>query len=167
MMNRRFASLGVLALTCLLPCACNVIPPTNLKSPELAFSDLTIGDIALDKVKLLVTVAAKNPNDVDIPLSNMKFDLTVLDSAFGSGAPLTRDIRLPKLASAEVPIEFVVPTSQLLAVIRRVGLRDLNKVAYSIKGSAQWNNGPFTLPFERKGEFSALKKLTEGFGLIR
>jgi LEA14-like dessication related protein len=121
----------------------------------------------LDKVKLLVTLAAKNPNDIDIPLSNMKFDLTVLDSAFGSGAPLAKDVRLLKSATSEVPIEFVVPTSQLLAVIRRVGLRDLNKVAYSVKGSAQWNNGPFTLPFERRGEFSALKKLTEGFGLIR
>jgi LEA14-like dessication related protein len=166
-MIKRCIALVLFALSCCLPSACNIVPPSNLKSPELSFSDLSIGDIGLDKVKLIIMVAAKNPNDIDIPLSNMKFDLTVLDTAFGSGTPSTKDVRLPKLASSEVPIEFVVPTSQLLALIRRVGLRDLNKVAYSVKGSAQWNNGPFTLPFERKGEFSALKKLSEGFGLIR
>jgi LEA14-like dessication related protein len=150
---------------------CNVIPPMNLKSPELAFSDLSISEFNFEKVKFVVTVAAKNPNDVDIPLTNMKFDLNLLDTAVGKGAAL-KDINLPKKGMSEVPVEFVISTSQLLGLLKQVNLRDLAKLSYGLKGSAQWNNGPFTIPFERKGDLSMLKKYTDRLtplvpGLIR
>jgi LEA14-like dessication related protein len=150
---------------------CNVIPPMNLKSPELAFSDLSISEFNFEKVKFVVTVAAKNPNDVDIPLTNMKFDLNLLDTAVGKGAALN-NINLPKKGVSEVPVEFVISTSQLLGLLKQVNLRDLAKLSYGLKGSAQWNNGPFTIPFERKGDLSMLKKYTDRLaplvpGLIR
>jgi LEA14-like dessication related protein len=139
---------------------CSAIPPLNLKSPELAFSDLSISDIGLDKIKFVVTVAAQNPNDVDIPLSNMKFDLNLLETSVGTGQAL-KDVNLPKKGSAEVPIEFTVGTSQLLGLLKQVNFRDLGKLSYSLKGSANWNNGPFSIPFERKGDLSMLKKFTD------
>jgi LEA14-like dessication related protein len=150
---------------------CNVIPPMNLKSPELAFSDLSISEFNFEKVKFVVTVAAKNPNDVDIPLTNMKFDLNLLDTAVGKGAALN-NINLPKKGMSEVPVEFVISTSQLLGLLKQVNLRDLAKLSYGLKGSAQWNNGPFTIPFERRGDLSMLKKYTDRLaplvpGLIR
>jgi LEA14-like dessication related protein len=153
--------LGVIGLMLTQP-GCNIVPPTNLKAPVLTFSDLSLGDVSIERMRFLVTLNAANPNDSDIPLSNMKFDLTVLDVAVGSGNTVAKDIRVAKLATTQVPIEFVVPTNQLLAVIRRVGIRELGRLPYTLKGSAQWNNGPFTLPFERKGEFSAVKKLSDG-----
>jgi LEA14-like dessication related protein len=142
---------------------CSYIPPMNLKSPELAFSDLSISDISLEKVKFVVTVAAQNPNDVDIPLSNMKFDLNLMETSVATGAAL-KDVSLPKKGSADVPIEFTVGTSQLLGLLKQVNFRDLGKLSYSLKGSAQWNNGPFNIPFERKGDLSMLKKFTDKLG---
>jgi LEA14-like dessication related protein len=139
---------------------CSVIPPLNLKSPELAFSDLSISDMSLDKIKFVVTVAAQNPNDIDIPLSNMKFDLNLLETSVGTGTAL-KDVNLPKKGSAEVPIEFTVGTSQLLGLLKQVNFRDLGKLSYSLKGSANWNNGPFSIPFERRGDLSMLKKFTD------
>jgi LEA14-like dessication related protein len=139
---------------------CNVLPPMNLNSPEIAFSDLSVSEFNFEKVKFVVTVAAKNPNDVDIPLSNMKFNLNLLETAVGTGAAL-KDINLPKMGNADVPIEFVVGTNQLLGLLKQVNFRDLTKLSYSLKGSANWNNGPFTIPFERKGDLSMLKKYTD------
>jgi LEA14-like dessication related protein len=160
----RRAGLGVLCATvvCLMAfqSSCSVIPPMNLKSPELAFADLTISEFNFEKVKFVVNVAAKNPNDVDIPLTNMKFDLNFMETALGTGKA-QKDINLPKMGQAEVPIEFVIGTSQLIGVLKRVNLRDLGKLSYSLKGSANWNNGPFTIPFERKGDLSMLKKYTD------
>jgi LEA14-like dessication related protein len=160
-----------LVVVAMLQYSCSVIPPMNLKSPELAFSDLSVSDFNFEKVKFVVTVAAKNPNDVDIPLSNMKFDLNVLETAIGSGAA-QKDINLPKLGIAQVPIEFTMGTSQLIGILKQVSLRDLTRLSYSLKGSANWNNGPFTIPFERKGDLSMLKKYTDRLapfvpGLIR
>jgi LEA14-like dessication related protein len=150
---------------------CSVIPPMNLKSPELAFSDLAVSEFNFEKVKFVVTVAAKNPNDVDIPLSNMKFDLNFMLAPVGTGSAL-KDINIPKMGTAEVPIEFVIGTSQLLGILKQVDLRDLARLSYSLKGSANWNKGPFTIPFERKGDLSMLKKYTDRLaplvpGLIR
>jgi LEA14-like dessication related protein len=139
---------------------CSVIPPLNLKSPELAFSDLSVSEFNFEKVKFVVTVAAQNPNDVDIPLSNMKFDLNLLESPIGTGKAL-KDINLPKKGTTQVPIEFNIGTNQLIGLLKQVNLRDLGRLSYSLKGSANWNNGPFTIPFERKGELSMLKKYTD------
>jgi LEA14-like dessication related protein len=157
--------LSMLVSGCLLGLAgvqfgCNVIPPMNLKSPEMMFSDLSISEFNFEKVKFVVTMAAKNPNDVDIPLSNMKFNLNLLETAVGTGAAL-KDINLPKMGNADVPIEFTIGTNQLLGLLKQVNFRDLTKLSYSLKGSANWNNGPFTIPFERKGDLSMLKKYTD------
>jgi LEA14-like dessication related protein len=171
----RRVGLGLLATglfgVALLQYSCSVIPPINLKSPELAFSDLSVSEFNFEKVKFVVTVAAKNTNDVDIPLSNMKFDLNVLETAVGTGAAL-KDINLPKNGAAQVPIEFTMGTSQLIGILKQVNLRDLTRLTYSLKGSANWNNGPFAIPFERKGDLSMLKKYTDRLapfvpGLIR
>jgi LEA14-like dessication related protein len=151
------------ALLVMVTTGCSYIPPMNLKSPEIAFSDLSISDIGLDKVKFVVTVAAQNPNDVDIPLSNIKFDLNLMETSVATGAAL-KDVSLPKKGSAEVPIEFTVGTNQLLGLLKQVNFRDLGKLSYSLKGSAQWNNGPFNIPFERKGDLSMLKKYTDKLG---
>jgi LEA14-like dessication related protein len=161
--SRRW-SLGVLVTSLLglsaYQLGCSVIPPMNLKSPELAFSDLSISEFNFEKVKFVVTVAAQNPNDVDIPLSNMKFDLNLLESPIGTGKAL-KDINLPKNGTTQVPIEFNIGTNQLIGLLKQVSLRDLGRLPYSLKGSANWNNGPFTIPFERKGDLSMLKKYTD------
>jgi LEA14-like dessication related protein len=162
--SKRFG-LSLVVSGCLLSLAavqfgCNVIPPANLKSPEMTFSDLSISEFNFEKVKFVVTMAAKNPNDTDIPLSNMKFNLNLLETAVGTGAAL-KDINLPKMGTSEVPIEFTIGTNQLLSILKQVNFRDLTKLSYSVKGSANWNNGPFTIPFERKGDLSMLKKYTD------
>jgi LEA14-like dessication related protein len=158
----RCLAVAVVFLTS-LGSGCSYIPPMNLKSPELVFSDLSISDISLEKIKFVVTVAAQNPNDVDIPLSNMKFDLNLMETSVATGAAL-KDVSLPKNGSADVPIEFTVGTNQLVGLLKQVNFRDLGKLSYSLKGSAQWNNGPFNIPFERKGDLSMLKKFTERLG---
>ena len=163
---RNLLATASVVLACVLQFGCNAIPPMNLKSPILGFSDLTVSDISLDRVKFVVTVAAENPNDIDIPLSNMRFDLAVLDTAVGNGAATSRDVLIPKRGRVLVPIEFNVGTSQLIDLVRRVRIADLSKLSYSLKGSASWNNGPFSIPFERKGDLTALKKLAETFSLF-
>jgi hypothetical protein len=90
----------------------------------------------------------------------MKFNLNLLETAVSTGAAL-KDINLPKMGNADVPIEFTIGTNQLLGLLKQVNFRDLTKLSYSLKGSANWNNGPFTIPFERKGDLSMLKKYTD------
>jgi LEA14-like dessication related protein len=152
----------VFALT-LNACA-NMIPPTNLKSPEVGFSDLTVSDIGLSNIKFVVTVAADNKNDVDVPLSDMKFDLALMGTDFATGVARETNLVLPKNSSKTVPIEFSVPTAKLINLIKSNVLKntgDLSQFNYVLKGSARWGTGPFSVPFERKGDLSALKSLAD------
>ena len=146
--------------------ACNAIPPINLKSPELSFSDVSIGDIGLSKVKFVVTVNAQNPNDVDIPLSDMKFNLALMDSQFASGVATESNTVIPKKGFKAIPIEFTVGTSQLIDMVRKLNIKDLGNFTYKLDGSARWGSGPFSVPFERKGDLQALKKLSDMLGVF-
>lgn len=146
--------------------ACNVIPPVNLKSPELSFSDISVGDIGLSKVKFVVTVTAQNTNDVDIPLSDMKFNLALMDNQFATGVVNEAITIIPKKSSKAIPIEFTVGTSQLIDMARKLNIKELGSFTYKLNGSAKWGSGPFSIPFERKGDLQALKKLSDMLGVF-
>jgi LEA14-like dessication related protein len=154
-----FSVVSVLTLVGVMQSGCNIIPPRDLKSPELALSDLKVVNVGVENIKLIVTLAARNPNEVDIPISNMKFDLTLMQTMVGSGTPSTKDVLLPKGQLVNVPVEFTLGTSQVLSLLKQLKVQDLNRLQYGLKGTAQWNNGPFNIPFQRNGEFSLMKSL--------
>ena len=160
----RFAISALAAATLMV--ACNTIPPLNLKSPELSFSDISVSDIGLSKVKFIVTVNAQNTNDVDIPLSDMKFNLALMDNQFATGVVNDAATMIPKKGSKAIPIEFTVGTSQLIDMVRKLNIKELGSFTYKLNGSAKWGSGPFTIPFERKGDLQALKKLSDMLGVF-
>jgi LEA14-like dessication related protein len=155
---------GSLLLSLSLAACANVMPPANLKAPDVGFSDLTVSDIGLSNVKFVVTVAADNKNDVDVPLSDMKFDLAIMGSSFATGVAKESSVVLPKNSSKTVPIEFSVPTAKLINLVKTgisKDMSDLGQFNYVLKGTARWGSGPFNVPFERKGDLSALKSLAD------
>ncbi len=140
---------------------CQAVPPINLKAPEISFADLSVSDVGLSNVKFIVSVDAKNNNDVDIPLSEGKFELSVMGSSFANGVLKETNLVIPKKASKSIPVEFTVPTSLLIDTVRKLNLKDLSTFTYHLKGSARWGSGPFTVPFERKGDLAVLKSLAD------
>ncbi len=159
-LKRRQLALAV-AITSGSLAACNAVPPLNLKAPEIGFSDLSVSDVGLSNVKFSVTVDANNINDVDIPLSDTKFELSLMGSSFANGVAKETALLIPKKGKKSIPIEFTVPTSQLIDTIKKLNLKDLSNFTYSLKGSARWGSGPFSIPFERKGDLAALKSLAD------
>lgn len=145
----------------LVAAACGAIPPSDLQSPTLGFNDFTLTDLGLEQIRFLLTVDAANPNDIDVPLSNLTFTLDLFDRPVAQGRARERSFVLPKNGSRTVPIEFQVPTDKLLDAMRRANFTDLGTIGYRLKGSARYGSGPFSIPFERKGSLKALQKLME------
>lgn len=161
-MNR--VRLVLVALLASLLGACGSLPPANLQAPEVSVSDLVLTDIGLDRLKFLVTLDTANPNDVDVPLTNVRLDLTVFDVALAQGTVIERQVTLPSRGSRRVPVEFTVPTSRLLDVIARFRTGNWENFSYRLAGSANWGNTPFGVPFERSGNLDILKRLSILFG---
>ena len=141
--------------------ACGVLPPLDLQPPKLTFSAFRIQSVNLEETRFVLTVDADNPNDVDVPLSNLKFDLDLLGAPFASGGAQEASLTLPRKASRPVSIDFTVPTSRLLDLIRRVRPADMSSLSYRLKGSATWGSSGVTIPFERAGDLGTLRGLRD------
>lgn len=156
--RRRFLAAATLPALAALP-ACTLGPPADLKTPSLAFGSLAVPRVGLDRIDFRVTVLADNPNDIDIPLRNLRFDLDLLGQPFASGGSADPTVTLPRLASTEVPIAFSVPTSQLADLLSRVRNPGADGYQYRLRGSANWGRSPLAIPFQKTGELDALRRL--------
>ena len=143
---------------------CNSLPPPDLRTPRLEVADVSIRDVGLSELRFAVIVRADNPNDVDIPLTNLTFDLDVLDRPFASGIAVQPRVVLPRLARSDVPIEFTVPTMRLLDTVGQLATGRLSNLSYRFKGSANWGNSFIPIPFEKSGNLDVLRRLREALG---
>lgn len=139
--------------------ACGVVPPIGLKSPRVSFTGLAVTSLDLGEIRFRVGLLAENPNDVELPLSNLRFDLELLGEPFASGAPPSGRATLPAAGSIEIPVVFAVPTSRLLDAIGRLRLGSDASIDYRLSGSANWGSSPFTLRFERRDRIDPLRRL--------
>ena len=105
-----------------------------------------------------------NPNTVDVPLTNVRLDLTVFDIALAHGTVIERRVILPAGGSQQVPVEFTVPTSKLLDVLERFRSGHWDNFSYRLAGYANWGDTPYGVPFERSGNLDILKRLSILFG---
>jgi LEA14-like dessication related protein len=147
-----------------LGAGCGLMPPADLRPPEVAVADLTLTDIGLDRLKFKVLLQTTNPNDLVLPLTNVTMKLTAFGVELADGYVVERRLELPALGTATVPVEFTVPTSRLLDLLDRFRASNWDNFDYRLAGSANWGNTPFSVPFERTGNLDVLKRLSRLLG---
>ena len=129
----------------------------------------TVDDIAPPKVNLVnivpvgsgpfeqrfrVDLRVSNPNDIDIPLSGLSFDIDVNDSYFATGLS-NQEVLVPRLGSAVVSAEATASSIDLFRHI--LGVVQVGAVEYRIKGTALVAGlGTRTIPFERDGKLNLI-----------
>jgi LEA14-like dessication related protein len=145
-------------ILCMAIAACSPLPTSKLLAPSLQFSRVELVDVGLNRLKFAIVVDALNNNSIDIPLSNLVFNLHLLGVALGNGSTKEPSVVLPRGQTVQIPIEFSASTSQLLQVLRGTNWRSLEALSYQISGSAQWGNYPIAIPFDRKGDLQLAQK---------
>lgn len=154
------AACVALAVSALVP-GCAWVPPPGMKPPRLSVAGFAIRDIGRDEVRFALTLEAENPNDFDVPVTDLRFELDLLGRPFASGNANRRKVVLARNSTQPVPVEFTVPTSRLIAFVRDLSLVELTALSYRLKGTAGWGDGVFTIPFEKRGEFDVLRKFRD------
>jgi hypothetical protein len=140
--TRRRLGIAALAgtLVGLAGVACgSLLPPADLKPPSIAFSELAIDSIGSERVRFTVRISTRNPNPVDLPLSNVYFDLAVLG----------------------LPVALDVATADLRSVLVRLLAGPMPETVWELKGTANWGASPLPIPFQRRGDASSLRRLRE------
>jgi LEA14-like dessication related protein len=97
------------------------------------------------EVQLLVS----NPNDFEIPLTGLKFDMKMNGLDFAEGLSNQR-VNIPRLGRAVVPVEVTVSVLSLMKQIQAV--QKTNGVEYRVAGTAFLDHALLPrVDFDREG----------------
>jgi LEA14-like dessication related protein len=99
-------------------------------------SEIGLRDFGLSEVRFKVRLKARNPNEVDVPLTNMRADLGLFGTPFATGVVPAGTVYLPRHGSQWVPLEFRVSTLRVLDLVRQARGMDWSLLSYGIRGSS-------------------------------
>ncbi len=105
----------------------------GMESPRIHLANLEMKESTLFEQNFLAILRVQNPNNVDIPVTGLKFDLEINGKHFATGLSSTETL-IPRLGSTTIE---VAATSTLLSIIRQLNsLREEGKktVDYRLSG---------------------------------
>jgi LEA14-like dessication related protein len=158
--RRSFAGAFAAAALALGATACSaMMPPLDLRPPTVRVSDVAIDSLSLQGVRFTLKLATHNPNAVDIPLSNLRFDLALFGQQAAHGSVPEQRFTLPARGDRVVPVVFDVASSDVNAMLRRLASSPAPEAIWEVRGSAHWGSSPFPISFDRRGDLADLEGL--------
>jgi len=145
-----FAALALLGLT-----ACSgpsIFSASEAAAPEISLAGLSFSEPGVFEQGLTVQLRLKNPNDFDIPIEGLTFDLAVNDTPFANGLS-EQDVTLPSLGEVVIPIAVSIPTNDLIERVVAIGTG--RRLGYSLVGEADIGTWfASSVPFTREGKLA-------------
>ncbi|MHB8092658.1 MAG: LEA/WHy family protein [Syntrophales bacterium] len=105
----------------------------KLQAPSVTVADLQVVEASLLEQRFVFKLRVQNPNDRDIPVKGMSFEVTINDEPFAKGVS-NKTATLPRLSETMMEVAAV---SDLSAILRQIGAlrRDgKSSVSYRIRG---------------------------------
>lgn len=104
----------------------------ELKSPQVALADVRPVGGGLFAQQLRLDLRVTNPNDVALEVDGLRADLSVNGQPFAQGVSDAR-VTVPRLGSADLPVEATVSTFDLARQIFNFG--QAAKLDYRLEGT--------------------------------
>ena len=143
---RVFLPLIVLCVT-----ACATVP-SDIESPKISIANIEPKDFAVMEQVFDVRLRIQNPNDQELGINGLKFDIELNDKEFGNGMS-GQQITVPRFGSEMVNVEVITSLGSFLRQFQELNKSGVGKVRYRLKGTAYVvSPSSFKLPFDEKGE---------------
>jgi LEA14-like dessication related protein len=125
---------------------------SDFERPEVRLAAVGLGRPGLFEQELILSLRIENPNDHEIAVERVSFDLEVNGEHFGNGRS-TQNFELPALGEATVPVSVDVPTKDFLERVMRLGAE--GRFDYRLTGEAELDHWFLNrLPFDREGSLA-------------
>lgn len=126
--------------------ACAAFRP---EPPEVRLADVAIERFGLFEQTYRVGLRLRNPNERDLAIDSLTFDLALAGRAFADGVSAD-GFEIPAGGEERVELEVRSDLSRVLDVLQAfaAGERDL---PYRLEGEARLGGWGITVPFEREG----------------
>lgn len=124
----------------------------DAEPPEVTVAGLGFGRPGLFEQELRVDLRLRNPNDFDLSIDALEFDLEVNDLPFAEGRT-RQGFELAAFGDAVVPVTVIVATSDLMERVMALGAEQ--RLEYQLTGSAELGDlFGYSVPFERTGKLA-------------
>lgn len=124
----------------------------NLEPPEVVVTSIRALDATMLEQRFEVGLRIYNPNNRDLKIDGVDFELDVNGSRLAKGAGAT-DLVLPRLGDAETTVR--ASTSVLDIARQLMAAGESQTLSYSLSGRIHLGSGlGGTLPFKRTGELA-------------
>ena len=131
----------------------------RLHKPEISLAGIDLVGLGLVEQRFVLRLLIRNPNDVDLPVNALSFDVELNDRHL---ARVTSDkpVILPRQGETVLEVKTVSRIATLLKPLREALKDRRERVGYRVFGKIDIE-GIGSVPFERVGDFplAALEKL--------
>jgi LEA14-like dessication related protein len=121
---------------------------TNVRqAPRVSLVAVEPVDFQLFEQRYRVTLRVQNPNDADIGIRGIDYEIAVNDKLFARGVS-GKPIELPAYGEALAEVEVVSSLAHLIEQIDDLHRRRESTLRYRISGHVSIDGVPGTVPFE-------------------
>lgn len=138
----------------------------SAEPPDITLSDLRWVGGGLLEQQLQVALRVGNPNNFELPLEGLTFELHIEDRPFARGYSNER-VTVPRLGETVVTVAATATTFDLFQQILTLGQDKGGGIAYRLSGKAYlegWANQG--VPYERSGRLQFLPEAEPGSGAL-
>ena len=120
----------------------------RLQKPEISLAGVELVGLGLVEQRLLLKLRISNPNDVDLPVRVLSFDLDLDGQPFAKGAS-EQPVIVARQSDALLEVKVVSRLGDVLKKLRAA--RQSGKLGYRIHGRVEID-GSGSAAFDRSGE---------------
>jgi LEA14-like dessication related protein len=150
--RRRLAALFAVAVLVAVAAGCATMGK-DLQKPDLSLVSIQMMSTDMFAQKFRVRVRVVNPNDLELPVRGLEYQIFLMGDSFAEGVSSDRFV-VPALGEAE--FDMIVTTnfvSSLGRLVSRVGGGKLENIDYEIAGKVLLEKGAVRkIPFNKVGK---------------
>ena len=125
------------------------------KKPGITLAGIELVGLGLVEQRFVLKLAIRNPNDVDLPVNALNFDVELNGTPFAQGASV-RPLVVPRRGESVLEVKAVSRLDNVLWQMREAQKGSRDRVTFRIYGKAEVE-GLGLIPFERTGDIPAMR----------
>jgi LEA14-like dessication related protein len=123
----------------------------SMEPPSITLTSLQGQPSTLFEQRFITNLRIQNPNDFDLPLEGLSFDIVVNDQPFAKGVGRT-DTVIPAFGSGVVQAEAVTTLMSFVRQVQMMGRGGGPKLSYAVTGKLKVRDRMTAIPFEMRGD---------------
>jgi LEA14-like dessication related protein len=136
--------------------------PLNAVAPGITVADIDIQRLGLFEQHFDLGLRVSNPNDYDLTIEALEFELEVNGRPFGKGLSRMNTL-VPAVSSTVLQVDAIMQSKDLIQQIKALPPGALkNGVSYRIKGRVKTDRSSSWLPFDHAGIYGGAAPKSEG-----